>query len=116
MQSYEDVKAWVEQHNEDGTGIDQLRKSLSIGIFNARSAGVIRAWLDEQDNGARRLLEAEQLDLARRTTAANETSATASLESAKHAAESAKWAKFATVIAVFALLVSAWPYIKDVGR
>jgi len=116
MQSFDDVKKWVSEHNEDGSGVDHLRKTVAVGIISGKSAGVARAWLEEQENGGQRRLEAEQLALSKRSTEAAESSAHAAAESAKHAAESAKWSKIAAVIAVFALLVSAWPYIKDFGR
>lgn len=116
MDTFKDVEDWVSENNESGTGVDRLRKALAIGLFSGRNATIARAWLDEQENGDRRRLEAEQLDLERRATAAAESSAAAAIESANHARDSAKWAKVGAVIAVFALLVSAWPFIKDVGR
>jgi len=116
MESLEDVGKWINEHNEDGNGIEHLRKTLAVGLISGRSAGFARAWLEEHATGEQRRLEAEQLELARRSAAAAETSASAAAESARRAAESAKWTKLAAVIAVFALLVSAWPYMKDVGR
>jgi hypothetical protein len=73
-----------------------------------------RAWLDEYENGDRRRLEADQLELARRSTVATEIAAEAAVASARHAGESAKWAKWALAISLAAFLVSAWPFIKDI--
>lgn len=117
METPEEVVAWVADHErQHGNGLAGLRTALARGIITGRGATVARAWLDEQENGGRRRLEAEQLDLARRATAAAEASASAAFDSAMHARESAKWAKIGAAIAVFALLVSAWPFIRDVGR
>lgn len=117
MDTPEEVAAWVADHErEHGNGLAGLRSALARGIISGRGATVARAWLDERENGERRRLEAEQLDLARRATVAAEASASAAIEAATHARESAKWAKLGAAIAVFALLVSAWPFIKDVGR
>lgn len=116
MKTLEDVDKWVKEHHQDGDGVDHLRKTLKIGLINGSSAAVARAWLDEHENGDQRRLAAEHLELAQRSTTAAEHAAAAAAESAQHAAESVKWSKVAAVIAVTALVVSAWPYIKDVGR
>ena len=89
---------------------------MSVGLISGNNAKVVRAWLDEHENGTRRRLEAEQLDLARRSTEASEASAAASVSSAKHAADSARWAKWALLLAAASLIVSAWPHINDIAR
>ena len=115
MDSLEDVEKWVREHDGEGAAVSDLRKSLKIGIFSGKSAQFARAWLDEHDHGDSRRIEAEKLELARRSTGAAETSASAATSSARHAADSAKWAKWAIVVALASLIVSAWPYIKSIA-
>ena len=116
MDSLEDVAKWVTDHDGEGQGVHQLRAALAIGMISGKSARFARAWLDEHEHGDRRRLEAEQIDLDRRATAAAEASATAAKGSEKHAADSARWSKWALVLAAVALIVSAWPFIKDIGK
>lgn len=114
MDTPEEVAAWIADHErEHGNGVAGLRAALTRGIISGRGALVARAWLDEHENGARRRVEAEQLDLARRSTEATEAASAASVKAARHAGESATWAKIATVISVLALVVSAWPPLKE---
>ena len=116
MDSFEEVEQWVREHDRDGDGVSGLRKAMSVGLISGNSAKVAHAWLDELENGARRRLEAEQLELARRSTEAAEVSAAASASSAKYAADSARWAKWALLLAAASLIVSAWPHINDIAR
>ncbi len=114
MDTPEDVAAWVANHErEHGNGMAGLRSALARGIISGRNATVARAWLDEQEHGDRRRAEAEQLDLARRSTAASEVAAKAAVDSARHAGVSALWAKIAGGVAALALIVSAWPQVQQ---
>lgn len=113
METPEEVAAWVAAREKEGhDGIAALKAALTRHIIAGRGAAVARAWLDEREHGAKRRLEAEQLELARRATAASELAASAAVDSARHAGESALWAKIAAGIAVLALIVSGWPIVQ----
>lgn len=101
--SREDVAAWVQEH-----GRQELAWALSTGKLSEQSFRIAQAWEWEQ-------LAAEQAagaelgrQLAERALRAAETSAQA-------ARDSANWARWAAVIAVAALLISAWPYTVGKG-
>lgn len=113
MDTLEEVSAWVEAHNQEGDGANNLRMALNAGYVSGKSATMARTWLDDHENGEQRRLEAEQLELLRRSTVAAETAATAAVASAHHAGESARWGKWAAGISIFALAVSAWPMLRD---
>jgi len=99
LDSVADVDAWVEA----GGDVNQLRHVLKDPNMHTymRSTPAIKAWFDKE---AARHAD-RTAEISERATRAAETSAAA-------ANESAKWSRWAVVVAVTALLVSAWPHIS----
>lgn len=121
FKSLADVEAWVNLRGLDGERA--LRENLAANRFGERNAQMAKLWLEHQDREAGSAVRSEQREFDDRSLAAAETAARASVDaveqarrSADAAEDSALWAKWALVAAVAALVVAAWPYIKDVGR
>lgn len=83
MDTLEEVSAWVEAHNQEGDGANNLRLALNAGYISGKSAMMARAWLEDFENCDRRRFEAEQLELARRSTVATEQAAAAAVDSGR---------------------------------
>jgi hypothetical protein len=112
FQSGADVQAWVNLRGFDGERA--LRKALDDGTITGRNAALARVYLSEKD---------KIQDLQQRDVAAAEKGADAAVDALEHAkrsadaaVSSARWAMWATAIAAVALIVAAWPFIKDLGR
>lgn len=114
FRSFEDVDKWIAAKGENG--VEKLRGRLETGAISGANAAFATAWLNRHDRIAAGLAQTKEQELAERATLAAEVSAEAASEATRAAHESAKWTKWAAVAAAAALIVSAWPYIKDVGR
>lgn len=97
----EDVEAWVAEH-----GIGELEWALSTGKFAGQSRVIAQAWQWEQK-------AAEQAEDAERSRDLTERAVRAAESSAAAARDAATWSRWAAVIAVAALLISAWPHIRS---
>jgi hypothetical protein len=105
----EEVASFVAAH-----GIDELRRLLGPpSLLAGRRREVALGWLQSHEAELTRRIADDDRDFVRRDVIANETAAAAAVESARHARESAKWARAAVFIALAALLVSAWPWMKE---
>jgi hypothetical protein len=89
------VTDWVDEHPD---GITQLRWAIAIGTFQGVNDTMARAWIAEHDLAEHARHEAEMRVAATRA-------AEAAIWSARSAATGG-------LIAVAALLLSAWPYIR----
>lgn len=106
-----DVQAWVDQN-----GVDALRDAITYERFSKVSAHVASEWLTHHRQTQEEKFAAEGRALEYRAIVATERSADAAVESAHHAGESARWARWSILVAAVALVATAWPYIRDVGR
>lgn len=114
FRSFEDVDKWIAEKGVNG--VEKLRGRLDTGAITGVNAAFATAWLNRHDRMAAGQAQTKEQELTERATLAAEVSADAAVEATKSAHESAKWTKWAALAAAAALIVSAWPYIKDVGR
>lgn len=109
-QDHKDIERWMADWREevqyqslDFTGeedpLDELRHRLSRGDFAGKNKASVEAFVQMADAKAHRVSDLGKADREERAVAAAE--------------RSAKWAGWAIAVALAALLLSAWPYIKD---
>jgi len=102
------VIGWIAD-NEPG-GLDKLRDEVVNGYITGDACVTyVKHWLARHDQAA-------LYKLQQRSTGAAETSAEAAKDAAESAKLAARWAIFSALIAAAALIVSAWPYLKDLAR
>lgn len=108
--NHKDIERWMAEWREeveyktlDFTGkddpIDELRHRLERGDFAGKNKASVEAFLKTADSKAHRVSDQGKADREERAIAAAE--------------RSARWAGWAIVVALAALAVSAWPYIKE---
>ena len=114
FQSFADVDAWVAAKAPNGA--EKLRGRVESGQIAGTRLPWARAWLARHDRQLAGEAQSREQELLERATIAAEFSAAQAKVSADQAVGAVKWARWAVVVAVAALVVGAWPLIKDVGR
>jgi hypothetical protein len=115
-QDHREIERWIEDWVEevknkslDFTGkdhpIDELRHRLARGDFRARNRASVESFLAQLDARTHRVSDEGRADREERMASAAEVSAAA-------AVNSAKWAGWSIAVAVAALLLAGWPYMK----
>ncbi|WAC72103.1 hypothetical protein OU995_21415 [Roseateles sp. SL47] len=97
-----------------GKSVQEIERLLVEGrTFSFPASQIAENWVKQQKELAQERLEAQRLALDRRAVDAAEQSASASVVSAQAAKRSATWAFASAVIALGALALAAWPYLKE---
>lgn len=91
-------------------GEEAVRGDLELGRLGRAKASLARLWLEGLNKERRNESEGEQLELARRATAAAEASATSARLANRHAGRANWIAGFALVVAVIAVVVSIFDH------
>jgi hypothetical protein len=109
-QNHKDIERWMAEWREevehktlDFTGeddpVNELRHRLERGDFAGKNQASVEAFLKIADWKAHRVSDLGKADREERAIAAAE--------------RSAKWGGWAIAVAIAALALSAWPYIKE---
>lgn len=109
-QDHKDIERWMVEWRDsaayEGLGfagkpdpIDELRHRLSRGDFVGKNKSSVEDFLKTYDVKAHRVSEHGKAEREERAVRAAE--------------RSARWAGWAIAVALAALALSAWPYIKD---
>jgi hypothetical protein len=109
-QDHKDIERWKAEWDEEvahktldfrgeDDPIDELRHRLDRGDFAGKNKTSVEAFLTTADAKAHRVSDQGQADREERAIAA--------------AVRSATWGGWAIAVALAALAVSAWPYVKD---
>jgi len=98
------IEAWVAEREPDG--YQKLADAVALGRITGARARSVRVFLEGRSAATRALMEQVDRELARRGVEAAEASAV-------HAATSSRWAKLSMLVALGALVVSAWPFIEQ---
>ena len=97
------IEAWVAEHGPDG--YRKLADELALGRVTGARARSVRVFLGARSAATQALLQQVDRELTRRGVEAAEASAV-------HAATSSRWAKLSMLVALAALVASAWPFIE----
>ena len=123
-QDHKDIERWIAKWPEaiqnEGLSfvgefdpLDELRKRLARGDFAGKNRASVEAYVAGAEEKAHRVSDDGKAEREERAIAAAERSASSADRSANSAEESTKWARLAVLVALAALAVSAWPYLKD---
>jgi hypothetical protein len=106
------VAAWVKARANATSAAATLHIKLSKGLLTGRSREAVVEYFAERDAAAGGFQSLEARTLRVREVSASESAAAAAGESARHAKDAVTWARWAVIMAVVALIVSAWPAIE----